>query len=199
MGQRERREISAKAGAEGSEGSLGQGLMKYDAFLLDQFGVLHDGQAPYPGALRLVQELYEAKKRLVILSNSSRRSDHTFDRLAKMGFDPDWFAGAITSGDVASCVLNIGTDEIADSYEMMSPREFRLLRDVGLYDEKGQRLRGENTLPELNVLHLTWSTRGTADDGFVGSIDLNDMPRVRVVNTPQEADVILIHGTGTNQ
>ena len=146
--------------------------------------------------------LDEAKKRLVILSNSSRRSTHTYDRLAKMGFDPTWFAGAITSGDVAFRVLNVSPDEIQleeDGGGFRSEQEFRLLRDVGLVDEKGekkkQKQKGEESLPLLNVLHLTWSARG-ADDGFAGSIDLDGMPRVKVVNTPQEADVILIHGTG---
>jgi hypothetical protein len=61
--------------------------------LLDQFGVLHDGREPYPGAAQAVQQLHAAGLRILILSNSSRRSGGTLQKLAKMGFQEEWFAG----------------------------------------------------------------------------------------------------------
>ncbi len=42
--------------------------------LLDQFGVLHDGKKPYPGAIAAVQHMAEHGLKLFILSNSSRRN-----------------------------------------------------------------------------------------------------------------------------
>lgn len=65
----------------------GQGL------LLDQFGVLHDGQRPYPGAMDAVRAAAAAGKRIIIISNSSRRCGGTLAKLGRMGFDEAWFAG----------------------------------------------------------------------------------------------------------
>ena len=42
------------------------------AVLLDQFGVLHDGQKPYPGAIEAVKTLAESGRKVLIISNSSR-------------------------------------------------------------------------------------------------------------------------------
>jgi len=42
------------------------------AVLLDQFGVLHDGQKAYPGAVEAVEYLHGLGLRLLIVSNSSR-------------------------------------------------------------------------------------------------------------------------------
>jgi len=80
---------------------------RYDVFLLDMWGVLHDGSRPFPGVLDAVAQLKaaaaagEQKKELVILSNSSKRTDNSVRMLTKLGFDPKDFAQIITSGEVA--------------------------------------------------------------------------------------------------
>lgn len=43
---------------------LGQLAEKYDAFLLDQFGVIHDGQTAYEGAVEAVTSLQRAGKKV---------------------------------------------------------------------------------------------------------------------------------------
>lgn len=72
----------------------------YKVWLLDQFGVLHDGKQPYPGALSALQNLASKGAKLVIISNSSRRSCVTIDKMKKLGFDPSLFLGAVTSGEL---------------------------------------------------------------------------------------------------
>ncbi|EFN54474.1 hypothetical protein CHLNCDRAFT_11074, partial [Chlorella variabilis] len=68
--------------------------------LLDQFGVLHDGEKPYPGAIEAVAQLAARGMKLLIISNSSRRSAGALKNLERMGFDPACFAGVVTSGEV---------------------------------------------------------------------------------------------------
>jgi HAD superfamily hydrolase (TIGR01459 family) len=76
---------------------------RYKACLLDQFGVLHDGQKPYGqfniDAVKQMKEEWGMK--VLILSNSSRRSNGTIPKLEKLGYKEEWFDGAITSGEVA--------------------------------------------------------------------------------------------------
>lgn len=59
-------------------------VAKYDAFLLDQFGVVHDGKTCYVGSAECMRELQEAGKRIVVLSNSSKRRRDTVHRLQKL-------------------------------------------------------------------------------------------------------------------
>ncbi|XP_057816100.2 uncharacterized protein LOC131029587 isoform X1 [Cryptomeria japonica] len=73
---------------------------QYKAWLLDQFGVLHDGQRPYPGAVATLEQLAHSGAKMVIVSNSSRRSWVTMEKMTKLGFDPSLFVGAITSGEL---------------------------------------------------------------------------------------------------
>ena len=72
----------------------------FEGVLLDQFGVLHDGRTPYPGAVDAVRAMAEAGMRIVIVSNSSRRSAGALAKIAKMGFREDWFVGVVTSGEL---------------------------------------------------------------------------------------------------
>lgn len=44
----------------------------YKGILLDQFGVLHDGQTAYPAAVPAVKWLHEQGMKILILSNSSK-------------------------------------------------------------------------------------------------------------------------------
>ena len=46
---------------------------RYDGFLVEQWGVLHDGTTPYPGAIACLERLRAVGKRVVLLSNSGRR------------------------------------------------------------------------------------------------------------------------------
>jgi FMN phosphatase YigB (HAD superfamily) len=61
-------------------------ILKHDTFLLDMWGVMHDGQQPYEGVLETVRELKSQGKRLIILSNSSKKRDDSEKMLRKREF-----------------------------------------------------------------------------------------------------------------
>ena len=63
--------------------------------------VLHDGSQPYPYAVEAVRQLAASGRQILVLSNSSRRAEGILRKLQPVGFDPAWFAGAITSGELA--------------------------------------------------------------------------------------------------
>ncbi|CAI0396929.1 unnamed protein product [Linum tenue] len=73
---------------------------RFKAWFLDQFGVLHDGKQPYPGAIATLNKLATTGAKMVIISNSSRRASVTMDKMKALGFDTSLFAGAITSGEL---------------------------------------------------------------------------------------------------
>ncbi|XP_047971545.1 uncharacterized protein LOC125214524 [Salvia hispanica] len=73
---------------------------RFKAWFLDQFGVLHDGKQPYPGAITTLEKLAACGTKMVIISNSSRRASTTMEKLSSLGFNPSHFLGAITSGEL---------------------------------------------------------------------------------------------------
>ncbi len=74
---------------------------RYDFFLFDQFGVLHDGRAPFPGAVKALRRLKQRGKTVLILSNSGKRSGPNIVRLEKLGFPTSSYDHFLTSGEVA--------------------------------------------------------------------------------------------------
>ncbi len=73
----------------------------FDAMLIDQFGVIHDGQKLYPGALGVLQQLHERNIPVVVMTNSGKRAASNMVRLVKMGLPRELFVDAISSGEVA--------------------------------------------------------------------------------------------------
>ncbi len=98
----------------------------FDAFVLDQWGVLHDGSAPLPGALDAVTRLLDAGKVVVTLSNSGRRRAHAEGVLRAMGFPVERFRANVTSGETAYAGLAAG--EIA-GWKLPGQRCYLVCRD----------------------------------------------------------------------
>lgn len=73
----------------------------YDGFIIDQWGVLHNGVEAHSEAIDVLNHLKKAQKEVVILSNSSKRSEDNIDRLKKIGVKPAHYVGIVTSGEVA--------------------------------------------------------------------------------------------------
>jgi HAD superfamily hydrolase (TIGR01459 family) len=74
---------------------------RYDGFVLDLWGVVHDGQKPYPGVADALARLRARGKRIVFLSNAPRRSHVVDALLAGMGLDRALWDATITSGELA--------------------------------------------------------------------------------------------------
>ena len=72
----------------------------YDLFILDQWGVMHDGKKGYNSAIKCIDKLIDEKKLLSIISNSSKRKKNTVERLSSLGFNQNDFSEIMTSGEM---------------------------------------------------------------------------------------------------
>ncbi len=81
---------------------------RFDAYLIDQFGVLHDGEVAYPGATEALQRLKASGARIALVSNSGKRARPNIERLTHLGFAPDSYDAFATSGEVAWGMLQAG-------------------------------------------------------------------------------------------
>ncbi len=71
----------------------------YDGFILDLWGVLHDGVRPYPGAVDALRELKRRRKRVVVLSNAPRRAAAVARRAGEIGIAAELYDSLHSSGE----------------------------------------------------------------------------------------------------
>lgn len=79
---------------------LSEIAQQFDAIVLDQWGVLHNGRSSYEGAVGCLSNLNASGCRLAVLSNSGKRAASNADRIAAMGFEHKLFEVVLTSGEV---------------------------------------------------------------------------------------------------
>jgi len=130
---------------------------RYDGFILDLWGVVHDGVCPYPGVADCLKRLRAAGKRICLLSNAPRRVDSARARLDAMGLTPDHYDALFTSGEatfeallnppdawhaaLGSCLLHLGPPRDRDVYEglpnrvpVSAPEEADFIVNTGIDD-----------------------------------------------------------------
>lgn len=73
----------------------------FDGMLIDQFGVIHDGQQLYPHALAVLHALKQHGTPVAVMTNSGKRAKPNVERLLRMGVPRDCFVDAVSSGEVA--------------------------------------------------------------------------------------------------
>jgi HAD superfamily hydrolase (TIGR01459 family) len=115
---------------------------QYDGFILDLWGVLHDGAHPMPGALDALQRLRHGGKRIVILSNAPRRADAVIHRLGEIGIGRELYDELLSSGEATWRWLKQGGPGGKRLYPIMAARDqsmlegldFTIAPDIGAAD-----------------------------------------------------------------
>jgi len=69
-------------------------------YIIDLWGVLHDGTKAYPNALAAAKFLKEKNKKVILLSNAPRRSIKAVYKLNELGFTEGLYNHILTSGEV---------------------------------------------------------------------------------------------------
>ena len=103
----------------------------FDGYILDLWGVLHDGVQAYPHALDCLAQMRAAGKRIFILSNAPRRASEVAERCTEMGLTPDTYDLLMSSGEDAWRHLEKRPD---DWYRALGTRCYHLgpERDLGM-------------------------------------------------------------------
>jgi HAD superfamily hydrolase (TIGR01459 family) len=164
---------------------------RYDHFLVDQWGVLHDGHAPYPGAVECLQHLHAAGKQVLLLSNSGKRTWVNRERLHDMGFDETLFDHVVTSGEA--------------TWRALADRTDPFFRDLGqrcvLWSRYGDRsLVEELDLTVVGVEHADFLLLGGTEDSARLEDFIAPLERAAVRDLPMvcaNPDIIAVHPNGT--
>jgi HAD superfamily hydrolase (TIGR01459 family) len=105
-------------------------FQSYEVFLVDAWGVLHDGKSLYPGAGEMLEQLTDAGKKIIILSNAARRIPAFKEELAKLDILTASYTDAVTSGDLTWQAFNdSGLAELGTHYFYQGPQRSRGILD----------------------------------------------------------------------
>ena len=123
---------------------------KYDGFILDLWGVIHNGIIPYSGALDCLRRL--AGRPVLLLSNAPRRADSVQRTLRRIGIADALYTHILTSGEATWQALKDRTDPW---FASLGPRVYHLgpARDRGVLDELGLEI-----VPEPNKADFALNT-----------------------------------------
>ncbi|CAD7941189.1 unnamed protein product [Amoebophrya sp. A25] len=106
---------------------------RYDALLVDQFGVLHDGNMVYEGVEDCLTELRRHPVKVVMLSNSTKRAKKTMQRMAeRQKVSSDKIDGFVTSGELVWQLFHhVPANEDEDTVSKLGLGRKAFVFDVG--------------------------------------------------------------------
>lgn len=114
---------------------IGAWAGRYDAAILDLWGVVHDGLTAYPAVPDCLARMRDAGMRILFLSNAPRRSREVVRRLAELGIARTSYDHIITSGDLVRRALSARDDPFyaglgRDYYRLGPARDWGLMEDL---------------------------------------------------------------------
>ncbi|MDB5397717.1 MAG: putative sugar phosphatase superfamily [Rhodospirillales bacterium] len=115
---------------------------RYDTYVIDLWGTLHNGIVAYPGAIEALTRLKAAGKQITLLSNVPRRLQSAVELLEGFGIRPEMYDVMMTSGESVYRSLR---DRPNDWYRKLSGACWHLgnPRDRRLFDGMELDLREE--------------------------------------------------------
>jgi HAD superfamily hydrolase (TIGR01459 family) len=152
---------------------------RYDGFILDLWGVIHDGVAPMPGAIECLRSLLEGGKRIVLLSNAPRRADDVVRRITRIGVPPKLYHHVMSSGEEAWQHLDRRDDPF---YAALGPRCLHIGSERDMEIREGLALEFVDTAEEaefiLNTGPAGWDDRIEDYEPLLRAARARDLPMV---------------------
>ena len=100
----------------------------YDTFIIDLWGVMHNGMELNPKAIVAVEQLENNSKKIVFLSNAPRPSSKVINFLLKMNMDRKYLSNVVTSGEAAMRAIN--KNQFGKTYYHLGPS-----RDTSIFEK----------------------------------------------------------------
>ena len=135
----------------------------YDAFIIDLWGVIHDGVKLYPGVINCLQKIHRTGKPYAMLTNAPRRSGSVRRGMDRMGVPVDLCPVIMSSGEATRLGLEEQREEwfggVRNTYFHIGPN-----RDDGLF--YNLKLRKVDAVSEAGLIVNTgpWGDEETLAD-----------------------------------
>ena len=100
----------------------------YDTFVIDLWGVIHNGMSLNLKAIEAIKQLKNKSKKIVFLSNAPRPSSKVVNFLLKMNMDKKYLSNVMTSGEAAMYAIN--RNQFGKTFYHLGPP-----RDTSVFDK----------------------------------------------------------------
>ena len=120
-------------------------FQEYDAFIIDLWGVMHNGIRLNPSAMNTVRELESNGKRVVFLSNAPRPTKKVVEFLKKMKMEERYLKNVLTSGE--SAMSSLKKSKFGKKFYHLGPE-----RDDSLFSDLK---KNKTTLEECDFILCT--------------------------------------------
>ena len=100
----------------------------YETFVIDLWGVIHNGVALNPKAMEVIDQLRKNSKKIVFLSNAPRPSFKVVKFLSKMKMNSKFLSNVITSGEAAMYAIN--KNQFGKTFFHLGP-----IRDISIFEK----------------------------------------------------------------
>lgn len=132
----------------------------YNAFLLDLWGVIHDGTQLYSGVHETLVALRKSGKKVIFISNAPRRIFRVAEVLGELGITPDLYDAIVSSGEVGFEWLKSGKTPYGKNYYFIGAE-----KDKGLL--QGEYFVQVEALEQADfILNLGFGTDEQTSDDF---------------------------------
>lgn len=109
---------------------------RYDAFITDIWGVLHNGSTTYDGVIDCLRTLRSRGKEVLLLSNSGRRAKIVSVDLVDFGVMPELYTHLVTSGELTHLRFSGARDRrlrnLGTCYYLFGSERYGLTKGLGL-------------------------------------------------------------------
>ncbi len=129
---------------------------RYDAWLTDIWGVMHNGLKPFPKAVEACRLFRDGGGVVILISNSPRPRETAAEQLLEVGVPADCYDGIATSGDV--------TRQLIAKYSGQAVFHLGPERDLPIFDGLEVRLSGVSEAAVVVCSGLRDDETETPDD-----------------------------------
>lgn len=108
---------------------------QYDGYVLDLWGVIHDGHSAFPHSAETLRQLKARGRKTILLSNAPRRAHALVAQMEKFGIPRDLYGEVMSSGEATRAALIERTDPFFAAlgetcFHLGPERDLSLFEDV---------------------------------------------------------------------
>lgn len=168
--------------------SISSIIPNYDAFLLDLWGVVHDGTQLYDGVRETLVALKKADKQVVFISNAPRRAARVASVLTELGIEPALYDYIVSSGEVGFHWLESGKSPWGNHYYLIAAE-----KDKGLLDNLNFEQVDELKNADF-ILNLGFGTEEQTSEDYAPTLQAAAKLNIPMLCLNPDLEVIKISG-----
>ena len=119
--------------------NLGDISDEYNGFLIDLWGVVHNGLKLFPGIINILERLIDKRKEIIFITNAPRRSKIIKKQLAEFGISSEFYKDVVSSGEISWLWMkknSMAANDKLTCFHIGPPRDNNLLEETDILKTK---------------------------------------------------------------